>query len=392
MSEMKRAIWFVLDSVGMGELPDADKFGDVGANTILSASKAVENFDLPNMRKLGYGNIDGMKGVAPVDQPIGCYGKLAEMSNGKDTTIGHWEMSGIYTPKAFPVYPDGFPKEVMDAFLEKAGLDGFYGNKVASGTTIIEEYGKEHLETGYPIIYTSADSVFQIAAHEDVIPLERQYEICQAARDVLTGDHEVARVIARPFVGTPGTFKRTSNRRDFSKLPDANNVLVRLKSAGYPVAGVGKIEDIFAKVGITTAKHTKDNMDGMDVTLEYMKEIKEGLIYTNLVEFDSQWGHRRDAVGYAKGLMAFDNRLAEIIDAMTDEDLLIITADHGCDPCFKGTDHTREYIPLLMYRKGMTSVNLGVGKTFANMAQTLCEMFKVPSVPIGESYFETIMK
>ncbi len=387
---MKRGIWIVLDSVGMGELPDAAKFGDEGANTILSASKAIPDFDLPVMRSLGYGNIDGMQGVKPVDNPIGAYGKCAEMSNGKDTTIGHWEMAGIYTPKAFPVYPDGFPEEIMEEFLKRTGLGGYLVNSVASGTTIIAQYAKEHIKTGYPIIYTSADSVFQIAAHEDVIPLERLYEICQIAREVLTGEHEVARVIARPFIGSDGDYQRTSNRRDFSKLPDSDNVLVHLKNAGYEVAAVGKIEDIFAGVGITRSKHTKDNMDGMDVTLEYMKEIDEGLIYTNLVEFDSTWGHRRDAVGYANGLMAFDRRLSEVMSAMGDEDLLIITADHGCDPGFKGTDHTREYVPCLAYRKGMKSFNLGTRRTYADMGQTLCEMFNVGAVPNGESFYNDL--
>ena len=387
---MKRAIWFVLDSVGMGALPDAEQFGDTGANTIYSASQAVPDFKLPVLQSLGYGNIEGMKGVDGVAAPIGAYGKLAEMSNGKDTTIGHWEMTGIYTPKAFPVYPDGFPKEIMDAFVEQTGCGGYLANKVASGTEIIEEFAAEHRKTGYPIIYTSADSVFQIAAHEDVIPVERLYEICQIARSILTGCHEVARVIARPFVGEEGNYRRTSNRRDFSKLPDADNTLVHLKEAGYTVAAVGKISDIFANVGITTAKHTKSNMDGIEVTLDYMKEIPEGLIYTNLVEFDSSWGHRRDAVGYANGLMEFDKRLSEILSAMTDEDLLIITADHGCDPCFKGTDHTREYVPVLFYRKGMKSVNLGTGKTFANIGQTVCEQFGVPKVPIGESYWSLL--
>ena len=349
---MKRAIWIVLDSVGMGELPDAERFGDVGANTILSASKAVDGFDLPNMRRLGYGNIIGMKGVLPVKEPIGAYGKLAELSNGKDTTIGHWEMTGIYTPKAFPTYPDGFPEEIMEEFLSWTGEKGYYGNCTASGTKIIEEYGQAQLESGYPIIYTSADSVFQIAAHEEVIPVERLYELCRIAREILTGEHEVARVIARPYIGTPGNFKRTSNRRDFSKLPDSANTLCHLKEAGYTVAAVGKIEDIFAGVGITEAKHTRDNMDGVDVTLEYMETVTEGLIYTNLVEFDSTWGHRRDAVGYAKGLMDFDRRLPEILSAMKEEDVLFITADHGCDPVLREVPIRESMSPCLLIEKG----------------------------------------
>ena len=387
---MDRVIWIVLDSVGCGEAPDADKFGDVGSNTIKSAAAAIDGFDLPNMRRIGYGNIDGIEGVRPVDEPIGAYGKLAEKSMGKDTTTGHWEMAGIITPTPFPTYPDGFPDEVMDAFMKEANVDGYYCNKPYSGTKVIYDYWDEHMKTGYPIIYTSGDSVFQIAAHEDVIPVERLYELCRAARKILTGPHAVGRVIARPFIGTREDFTRTSNRRDFSLKPSDDNILMYLKNAGHNVAAVGKIEDIFAGSGITDATHTKNNMDGMDVTFDYMKKINEGLIYTNLVEFDSTFGHRRDAVGYANGLLDFDRRLGELIELMTDDDLLIITADHGCDPSFKGSDHTREYVPLLMYRHGMKGVNLGASDTFADIAQTISEMFGLKRFPVGKSYLSLI--
>lgn len=387
---MRRVIWIVLDSVGMGELPDAAAFGDVGANTIAHIAEQTTGFALPNMQALGYGNIDGMKGIVPVDNPKGAYGRLAERSAGKDTVTGHWEMAGIYTKDGFPVYPDGFPKEVMQAFLEQTGLKGYLANTVASGTAIIETFGKEHIATGFPIIYTSADSVFQIAAHEQVIPVKRLYEICETARNVLTGKHEVARVIARPFVGEPGSFKRTANRRDFAVKPSSNNVLEHIKKAGLEVAAVGKIEDIFAQTGVTKAKHTKDNMDGVDVTLDYLKEVEQGLIFTNLVEFDSMYGHRRDVSGYAKALREFDDRLPEIINAMKSEDILMITADHGCDPAFRGTDHTREYVPVLVYGQNVTPCNLHTMDTFACMGQTICDYLGVEPIAIGESFWHKI--
>ena len=323
---------------------------------------------------------------------MGCFGKSRERSNGKDTTTGHWEMVGIYTKDAFPTYPNGFDDEIMKEFLEKTNLSGYLGNKVASGTAIIEELGQEHRKTGYPIIYTSADSVFQIAAHEEVIPLNRLYEICEVARKMLKGSHQVARVIARPFVGEKGSFVRTANRRDYSISPSSPNVLTILRDYGLLVAGVGKIEDIFNKVGITEAVHTKDNIDGVEQTLEFMKENREGLIFTNLVEFDSKWGHRRDVKGYYEGLVEFDKRLPAMIEAMGEEDILIINADHGCDPTFKGTDHTREYIPVLVYGKGLKkNVDLGVRDTFADIGQTILEYFNLPKGNLlGEGFLKEI--
>lgn len=388
--KFKRVIWIILDSVGAGCLPDAGDFDDEGADTLGHIFGTIDGFDLPNMRKLGLGNIDGIQNIEPVDAPLGCYCKAAEISNGKDTTVGHWEMAGIYSPNRFPTYPDGFPDEIIDRFIEETGVPGILGNCVASGTVIIDRFGKEHMETEKPIIYTSADSVFQIACHEDIYPPKKLYELCNVARAMLTGKHALARVIARPFVGKPGSFVRTANRRDFSLEPSDNNLLSKMKEAGLDVAAVGKIEDIFCGVGVTEAKHTKDNMDGVDVTLEYMDKDITGLIFTNLVEFDSKWGHRRDVDGYAQGLIDFDNRLPEIIERMNDDDLLIINSDHGCDPTFKGTDHTREYIPVIVYSKSAKrGVNLGVRRSFADIGAAIAENFGV-ELSIGESFLGDI--
>lgn len=387
-----RVIWIVLDSVGMGALPDADRFGDEGANTIYHVANACKGLHIPNLIGLGYGNIDGMEGISSTDTPKGAYGRLKELSNGKDTTIGHWEMIGIHTKEPFPTYPNGFPKEIMDLFIQETGCRGVLGNCVASGTTIIQELGDEHIKTGYPIVYTSADSVFQIAAAETVIPPEKLYEMCRTARKILTGKHNVARVIARPFIKEGNEYVRTANRRDFSRKPDKENLLCYLKDAGLQVAAVGKIEDIFDGVGITDAVHTKDNMDGIDCTLQYMETVKKGLIFTNLVEFDSKWGHRRDAAGYGKGLEEFDARLSQITEKMQDKDVLIICADHGCDPTYKGTDHTREYIPFLLYGACVKeNINLGTGNTFANIGQSVADFFQVKKLAIGESVKELVL-
>ena len=363
---MKRAIWIVLDSVGMGEAPDAAAFGDEGSSTIGHIMEKYPDLKIPNLRSLGYGNIDGMQGVESVEKPKGAFARLEELSAGKDTTTGHWEMAGIITEKPFLTFPDGFPDDVINEFVEKTGVPGILGNCVASGTAIINELGDEHMKTKKPIVYTSADSVFQIACEEMIYPPEKLYEICRIAREILTGDHAVARVIARPFIHDGEKYVRTSNRRDFSLEPSQDNTLVRIKNAGLTVYAVGKIEDIFAGVGITEAVHTKDNEDGMDKTIEALDFVKSGLIFTNLVEFDSAWGHRRDVEGYAKGLEAFDLRLGELLERMEAEDLLLITADHGCDPSFKGTDHTREYVPLLLYGKGVTpGLDYGTKKGFS---------------------------
>ncbi|QUH31798.1 phosphopentomutase [Vallitalea guaymasensis] len=388
---INRVIWIILDSVGMGELPDADKFGDRGSNTIGNIAKQLK-LDVPNMRKLGLANIEGMVNLEKVEEPEGVYGRIGELSNGKDTTIGHWEMVGIYSPIAFPTYPDGFPGEVTDKFEAYVGKK-ILGNKPASGTAILEELGKEHMETGRPIVYTSADSVFQIAAHEDIIPIEKLYDMCREARKILSNEHAVARVIARPFLGEPGSFYRTANRRDFSLVPPKDTLLDILQQSGKDVIGVGKIEDIFSGKGITEAIHTKDNMDGVDKTIEYMNKDNKGLIFTNLVEFDSKWGHRNNVEGYAKGLEEFDMRLPEIIKNMKDTDVLMINADHGCDPTTPSTDHSREYVPFLAYGKELkNNADLKTRKTFSDIGQTIAEILDVKQLEIGESFLKDIKR
>ncbi len=368
---MKRVIIIVLDSVGVGELPDASAYGDTGSNTLGNIAAKSKGFSLPNMERLGLGCIRGISGIRAVDGPIGCFGKMAERSAGKDTTTGHWELAGITLDRPFPLYPDGFPEDVMQRFENAIGTKTL-GNYPASGTEIIKELGQQHVMTGYPIVYTSADSVFQIAAHEEVIPVERLYEICRTAREILTGEHAVGRVIARPFIGAEGNFTRTANRRDFSLKPPAKTMLDFIKDAGLKVKAVGKIEDIFAGQGITEAVHIHGNMDGVDKTLEFMNESFDGLIFTNLVDFDMLYGHRNDIEGYAHALMEFDSRVPEILSAMNDNDILFITADHGCDPSTDSTDHSREYVPLLVYGKRIKNgIDLGIRSTFADLAQTV---------------------
>jgi len=389
---IQRVILIVLDSVGVGELPDAAKYGDEGSNTLANVSKVVGGLALPNMQKMGIGNIIDIKGVVPAKQPIGAYGKAAEKSAGKDTTTGHWELAGIVSKKPFPVYPDGFPPEVIDEFEKRIGLK-VLGNKVASGTEIIKELGDEHVKTQKPIVYTSADSVFQIAAHEDVIPVERLYGICKIAREILQGEHAVARVIARPFKGKSGEYVRTYNRADFSLKPPHDTLLDKVKNAGMEMFGVGKIWDIFVGQGITKAFHTEGNMDGIDKTLEAINMLQHGLVFTNLVDYDMLYGHRNDPVGYAKALEDFDRRLPEILAQLTKNDVLIITADHGCDPTTVSTDHSREYVPILVYgSKIKAGVNLGVLSCFADIGQTVADMLGCESLINGVSFKYLVMK
>ena len=387
---MRRVIWVILDSVGMGEQPDAARFGDAGTHTLAHVWEYNKGLTIPNLLQMGLGNIEGMKALDRTDVPTAAYGKCGELSDGKDTTVGHWEMVGIETKVAFPTYPEGFPKEVIDEFVARTGVPGVLGNCTASGTEIIRRLGEEHAATGKPIVYTSADSVFQIAANVDVIPLDRLYELCRIARDILHGEHNVSRVIARPFKESNGCYERTPDRRDYAILPPEDNLLVHIKDAGQKVIGVGKIEDIFAGVGITEAVHTKDNMEGVDRTLEYMMADNGGLIFTNLVEFDSKWGHRNDPEGYGRGLEAFDARLPELMSAMKEEDILIINSDHGCDPTTPGTDHTREYIPVLVYGKAVRPVNLHIRASFADIGQTIAEYLGVPGIAIGESFLQNM--
>lgn len=397
----KRVIWIVLDSVGAGAAPDAERFGDAGADTLGHIIHACPDIKIPHMRKLGLCHIDGVSFRNVLEKQndsdiIGCYGKAREMSDGKDTTTGHWEMIGIYTEQPFPTYPGGFPAEIIDAFIEQTGCGAVYGNKVASGIPIIAEYGESHMKTGYPIVYTSADSVFQIAASEEKVGLDRLYDMCQTARNILQGKHGVGRVIARPFIRkADGGFERTANRRDYALNPDADNVLMHLTSRGVRVAAVGKISDIFNGMGITESVHTASNADGMAKTEEYMQSVDAGLIFTNLVDFDMKYGHRRDVEGYRNALEEFDAWLGRILPALSEEDIFIIDADHGCDPTYKGSDHTREYIPFLLYGKSLKKgVNLGVRDTFADIGKTVEEYLLGENLKdthaVGRSFLEDI--
>jgi phosphopentomutase len=391
MNAVKRVIIIVLDSMGVGELPDAAEYGDEGSNTLANTAKAVGGLSVPHMQQLGLGHITTVEGVPPCDEPLGAYGRMAEASAGKDTTTGHWEMSGIYSPQPLPTYPNGFPKELIEEYEQRIGRKTL-GNYPRSGTVIIQELGEEHMRTGYPIVYTSADSVFQVAAHEEVIPIEELYRICQIAREMLVGEHAVGRVIARPFVGEPGNFTRTERRKDFSLLPPEPTLLDRLVAAGRPVMGVGKIEDIFAHRGLSQSVHSPNNMACVDQTLAYMKESQRGLVFANLVDFDMLWGHRNNPQGYAGGLEAFDRRLPEIMGAMTPPDILFLTADHGNDPTTPSTDHSREYVPLLAYGSRVKpGVDLGTRETFADLGATVAELLGIEPLPFGTSFAEEIL-
>lgn len=386
-----RIITIVLDSCGIGEMSDAAEYGDTGSNTIANIAKAVNGLNVPNLGQLGLGRIHPIEGVSADEAPIGNYGKMAELSAGKDTTNGHWEMMGIKLDKPLPTYPDGFPRDLMDEFEQRIGRKTI-GNYPASGTEIIKELGEEHMKTGHPIIYTSADSVFQIAAHEDIITLDELYNMCKIARELLVGDHAVGRVIARPFVGEPGNFTRTANRHDYSR-DFGRTVLNEMDDKGLAVYGVGKIYDIYGGSGVNEKISTNGNMDGVDKTLAAMKSVQKGLIFTNLVDFDALYGHRNDPQGFARSLIDFDNRLPEILEALREDDLLILTADHGCDPTTEGTDHSREYVPLLVYGKNARQgVDLGTRKTFADLGATLADNFGVNSTGLGESFLQDIVK
>ena len=388
---MKRVFLFVLDSCGAGELPDAAQFGDYGVNTLRSCATS-KLLSIPNMRAAGLGNIDGLDFLGPVEHPTGAFCKLAEASMGKDTTIGHWEIAGVVSPNPLPTYPDGFPEEVLQPFREATGR-GVLANAPWSGTAVIEKYGDEHVRTGDLIVYTSADSVFQIAAHEDVVPIEQLYEYCRIARKLLRGKHGVGRVIARPFIGSDGHYTRTANRHDFSLEPPQKTMLDAFKDNGLDSIAVGKIFDIFAGEGTTEHIYTKGNTDGMAKTMTYADRDFNGLCFINLVDFDMLYGHRRNIDGYAAALTEFDTWLAEFMKKMGPEDLVMITADHGCDPAYLATtDHTREYIPLLILGDQVKPGNLGVRPRFADIAATICDVFGVPLQTEGESFKKEILK
>ncbi|MDN5326891.1 MAG: phosphopentomutase [Moorella sp. (in: firmicutes)] len=388
--KLDRVILIVLDSVGVGALPDAAQYGDEGSNTLAHIAATVD-LRLPNLTRLGVGNITPLRGIPPVGTPVAAWGKMASQTAGKDTTSGHWELAGLILERPFPLYPHGFPPEIIEPF-EKAIGRRVLGNKPASGTAIIEELGAEHMRTGYPIVYTSADSVFQIAAHEEVIPVEELYRYCKIARRLLTGEHAVGRVIARPFVGEPGHFIRTDRRQDFSLEPPRPTLLDAVIAAGLEVMAVGKIKDIFAGRGISRWIHTHDNMDGVDQTRNFMREGERGLIFTNLVDFDMRYGHRNDVAGYAAALEAFDRRLPELLDALETSDALILTADHGCDPTTPSTDHSREYVPLLIYGKRIRPLNIGVRPTFADLGATVAALLGVPYDLPGKSFASMLLE
>ena len=386
---MKRVFIFVLDSFGIGQMPDAEAFGDVNVNTLASCA-ATGRLNIPNMVSAGLGNIDGVT-CLPKAVPTGAFARLTEKSMGKDTTIGHWEIAGLVSPDPLPTYPNGFPEEVLEPFRKATGR-GVLANAPWSGTAVIEKYGEEHMKTGDLIVYTSADSVFQIAAHEEIVPPEQLYEYCRIARKILQGKHGVGRVIARPFIGTPGAFRRTANRHDFSLEPPKDTLLDALCKSGKASIGVGKIYDIFAGRGTTEHVYNKSNANGMEHAMHYAETDFEGLCFVNLVDFDMNFGHRRDAVGYANALNEFDAWLPGFMAKLGEDDIVMVTADHGCDPGYEATtDHTREYVPLLILGKQVKPVNLGTRDSFADIAATVAEMLGVELDTPGQSFAEEVV-
>ena len=388
----KRVIILVIDACGVGELPDAADYGDVGAATLPNLARSVGGLKMPNCRDLGLGNIVAIEGVSSVLTPKAFFGKMAEVSPGKDSTSGHWEIGGVQLDSPFPLFPDGFPRGLVERFEKAVGLKTI-GNVAASGTEIIDRLGAHHLETGDIILYTSADSVFQLAAHEKLFPLERQYEICRVARSLLAGELAVGRVIARPFMGEPGNFQRTSGRRDFSLVPPKDTILDLMSEAGFPTLSIGKIFDLFAGRGITTSIKTTSNREGLDQLIRALKNDSEhALIFANLVDFDQLWGHRNDEANFAQALEEFDRHLGELVTALREEDLLIITADHGCDPTIKSsTDHSREYVPLLVYSHSIgRGNNLGTRQTFADIAKTIANNFSLKEKLPGTSFLNDL--
>ena len=390
MDHKRRVFLIVLDSVGIGEMPDSAQYGDEGSNTLAACTRS-DKLDIPNLRQLGIFNIQGVGCGAPVEHPTGAVARLAEASKGKDTTIGHWEISGVISPKPLPTYPDGFPMELLEEFSRRTGR-GWLCNKPYSGTQLLTDYGREHVETGKLIVYTSADSVFQIAAHEDVVPVPELYRCCEIARELLCGEHGVGRVIARPFVGTYPDYTRTPNRHDYSLQPPGDTVLDAIKAAGLDCIGVGKINDIFAGRGITEFVRTKSNADGMEKTFGYAQKDFHGLCFVNLVDFDMVYGHRNDVEGYAGALTQFDRQLGQLLPMLREDDLLIITADHGCDPSTPSTDHSREHVPMVAWSKGIKAgANLGTRDTYAHIAATVTDYLGVKGNFSGSSFLPDIL-
>jgi phosphopentomutase len=391
-SRFKRTFLIVMDSVGIGEAPDAEKFGDTGSHTLGHIAEHMGGLRVPVLEKLGLGNIEpGLQGIEEAENPMAHFAKLPELSNGKDTMTGHWEIMGLHIKEPFQTFPDGFPDELINALTEKWGR-GILGNKAASGTEIINELGEEHMKTGKLIVYTSADSVLQIAAHEDIVPIEELYKICETAREMTReGKYMLGRIIARPFIGKPGAFERTANRHDYALKPFGRTVMNELQDNGYDSIALGKISDIFDGEGVTKAIRTKSNMDGMDKLVESMEEDFTGLNFLNLVDFDALFGHRRDPNGYGEAIQEFDQRLPEVLEELKEDDLLIITADHGNDPVHHGTDHTREYVPVLVYHKGIsTGKELEVSNTFADIGATIADIYGVKKPEIGKSFLNQL--
>ncbi len=386
---MNNFLLIILDGVGIGELPDANKYGDVGSDTLGNLSKLVNGLKLPNLQKLGLANIKNLYNFLPVKTPLASFGKMKEISKGKDSTSGHWEIAGLPVMEKFPTYPNGFPKELMNKFLYHTKLKGYLANTVASGTQIIEKLGDEHVKTGYPIVYTSADSVFQIAAHENIIPLKELYKICEITRNkVCINKHKVGRVIARPFIGTSGNYKRTTNRKDFSLNPPSDTILDLLLQNGFNTVAIGKVNDLFNYKGIKNQIKSKSNSEGIKKIIENLKSEKESFIFVNLVDFDVYYGHRLDPEGFHKALIEFDENIPDILDAMDDSDRMVITADHGNDPTTTSTDHSREYVPLLYYSENEKARNLGIRETFSDVAQTIAHFFNINNTLNGTSFLK----
>ncbi len=388
---MKKVIVIVLDGVGIGNAPDASIYNDEGSNTLGNISKALNGIELPNLEEIGLGKLVELNSIER--EVIGCFGKMKEASKGKDSTTGHWELGGLISEKQFPIYPNGFPNEIIERFIRLNNLKGILGNKPASGTEIIQELGEEHIRTGYPIVYTSADSVFQIAAHEEVIPPERLYEICKVTREqVMIGEHSVGRIIARPFIGSNGNFTRTYRRKDFALEPNGDVIFDVLKRNQIKTIGIGKINDLYAYRNIDVQIKTTNNLDGILKTIDAIKSEKEAYIMTNLVDFDMLYGHRNDVQGFYNALKEFDNYLPELMNLLNEEDLLFITADHGNDPTYPGIDHTRELVPILVYGKRIKqNVNLGLRNTYADLAKTICEFYKLENSLAGKSFLSEIL-
>jgi len=389
---MKRVLILLLDGVGIGELPDAARYGDAGSDSLGNTARAVGGLNLPNLQELGLGNIAALLGCPPAAGPSAAFGKMAEVSGGKDSTVGHWEIAGLTMEQGFPVFPNGFPTELIAGFESEAGTKSI-GNVCISGTEAIRIFGEEHLKTGHPIVYTSADSVFQVAAHEDKLPVDRLYRVCRAARKVLTGDWGVARVIARPFAGKPGSFKRTSGRKDFSLDPPGQTLLDVTKAADQEVSLIGKLDDLFAQRGFTRTFHSVNNMESFDRMLVEIRRVFPGLLFANLIQFDMDWGHRNDVKAYYQGLLDFDRRLPELLKLLRAEDLLFITSDHGNDPTTPSTDHSREYVPLLLFGKSIRGgVNLGTRASFADLGQTAAEYLGLARLENGTSFLGEIAR